>query len=187
LLLSLKRETDDIPCWWRWTVADKDKIPKPSSLSRSRKSPRRAKSMRIVRVRVPRNRNVSSSYLNLVAAYPIHPIRSEEDLDEAIAVIDKLLSRPKPLDPQEKDYLESLSYEVERYEASAYPMPSVSDAALLRHLMEAKEVSQSDVARATGIALSTISSVLKGKRSLNRTHIETLASYFGVPPGVFLG
>jgi HTH-type transcriptional regulator/antitoxin HigA len=159
---------------------------------RGRNGRKTAKGMRVLRVRVPREGGVSPSYLALsylalVVAYPNHPIRSEEDLDEAIAVIDKLLSRRKPLDPQEQEYLDSLSHEVERYEAEAHPMPAVSDAALLRHLIEAREGTLSEVAAATGIALSTLSSVLSGKRSLNRKHIEKLAPYFGVEPGVFLG
>jgi HTH-type transcriptional regulator / antitoxin HigA len=152
-----------------------------------RKSRKTAKATRVVRLRVPPGRRVNSSYLALVVAYPIHPIRSEEDLDQAIAVIDRLLSRRKPLDSQEQDYLESLSHEVERYEAEAHPMPAVSDAAMLRHLIDAREARLSDVAQATGIVLSTLSAVLSGKRPLNRKHIEKLAPYFGVEPGVFLG
>jgi HTH-type transcriptional regulator/antitoxin HigA len=155
-------------------------------------SPRRkgrkvVQAMKVVRLRVPRGARVSSSYLALILTYPIHPIHSEEDLDQAIAVIDKVLGRRKPLDAQEKDYLESLSHEVERYETTAHPMPAVSDAGMLRHLIEAKGVKLSEVASGTGIVLSTLSSVLSGKRHLNRGHIEKLAAYFGVEPGVFLG
>ena len=54
-----------------------------------------------------------ASYLALVSVYPIHPIRSESDLDEAIAVVDNLLGRREPLDSQEQDYLEILSHEIE--------------------------------------------------------------------------
>ena len=64
-------------------------------------------------------------------------------------------------------------------------MPPVSDAEMLRHLVEAKGITQTEVSRATGIADSTISEVLKGKRSLNRSHIGKLAKYFNVSPDVF--
>jgi HTH-type transcriptional regulator / antitoxin HigA len=57
---------------------------------------------------------------------------------------------------------------------------------MLRHLLEAKEVSQTDVAHATGIAESTISAVLAGKRGLNRHHIGLIARYFNVRPAVFV-
>jgi HTH-type transcriptional regulator/antitoxin HigA len=128
----------------------------------------------------------SASYLALAKAYPIHPIRSEEDLDTAIAVVDRLLSRRKPLAPPEQDYLESLSHEIERYEAVAHPMPAVSGAAMLRHLVEARGVTLSKLAEETGIAVSTLSAVLNHRRNLNLTHIEKLAPYFGVEPSVFL-
>jgi HTH-type transcriptional regulator/antitoxin HigA len=127
----------------------------------------------------------TASYLKLVTAYPIHPLRSQADLDEAIAVLDDLLSRRKPLDAREQDYLESLSNEIELYEAVAYPMPAVSGAAMLRHLIDVRDATLSEVTHATGIALSTLSAILAGKRQLNRKHIQALARYFGVEPGVF--
>jgi HTH-type transcriptional regulator / antitoxin HigA len=128
----------------------------------------------------------SASYLALIAAYPIHPLRSDADLDDAIAMVDSLLSRPRQLDDQEQDYLDCLSHEIERYEAVAYPMPALSQAELLRQLMEAREATLSDVAAGAGIAISTLSSILREKRKLNLAHIRQLATYLGVEPGVFL-
>ena len=114
-------------------------------------------------------------------------LHSEEELDESIRVIDRLLGRKKPLDAQEQGYMESLSHEVERYESAKLHMPDVSGIVMLRHLIEARNITLSEVAATTGIAVSTLSSVLNGKRKLNRGHIEKLASYFGVAPGFFLG
>lgn len=128
----------------------------------------------------------SASYLRLVIAFPIRPLRSDAELDEAIQVLDRLLSRKKPLDEQEQGYLDSLSHEIRHYEDANLPMPVVSGAALLRHLIDARDATLSDVALGSGIAVSTISSVLNGKRQLNRNHIEKLAHYFGVVPGAFL-
>jgi|SRR5262245_53031483 len=133
-----------------------------------------------------RQPRTSLSYLALVKVYPIHPIRSDADLDEAIAVVDRLLARRKPLDSQEQDYLDSLGHEIERYEVEAYPMPDVSGAAMLAHLIDARGETLSEIAEGTGIVLSTLSSILSGKRQLNRAHIEKLAPYFGIEPGVFL-
>jgi len=128
----------------------------------------------------------SAAYLALASTYPIHPIRSEEYLDEAITVVDKLLCRRKPLTAQEQDYLESLSHEIERYEAVAHPMPAVSGAAMLRYLFATHEVTLSQVAEGTGIVLSTLTAVLANKRNLNLKHVQALAPFFGVEPGVFL-
>jgi HTH-type transcriptional regulator/antitoxin HigA len=145
-----------------------------------------AKSMRTISVPIPRQSRVSRSYLILAAAYPIHPIRSDEDLDEAIAVLDRLQSRRKPLDSQEQEYLESLSHEIERYEEKAVPMPAVSEAAMLRHLMEAREVNLTEVAEGSGVVISTLSAILNGKRRMNKDHMMSLAAWFHVPPSVFL-
>jgi HTH-type transcriptional regulator/antitoxin HigA len=55
----------------------------------------------------------------------------------------------------------------------------------MRLLIEAKKVTQTQVAKATGIVESTISEVLSGKRKLNRKQIGKLARYFRVSPEAF--
>ena len=124
-------------------------------------------------------------YLELILRFPLRPLRSDEDLDAAVAMIDALVSRTS-LKPEESDYLEVLGDLVEAYETEAHPFGPVSDADLLSHLIEARGVTQSDVAEATGIAVSTISEVLRGKRTLNRAHIGKLARYFHVSPDTFV-
>ncbi len=57
---------------------------------------------------------------------------------------------------------------------------------MLQHLIEAKGVTQAEVAAATNIAESTISALVRGKRRLARKHLEALAGYFRVSPAVFL-
>jgi len=128
-----------------------------------------------------KNRDV---YFELVQAFPLRPIRTDTELAAAIKVIDSLLDKEALSNP-ERDYLDVLSDLVEKYETEAHPMAPVSDAAMLRHLLEAKEVPQAEVARATGIDESTLSLVLAGKRNLSRAHIGKLARYFGVEPGAF--
>ena len=130
-------------------------------------------------------RLVQDRYLELIHAFPLRPIRSDKELSDAVAVIDGLLDQKRLL-PEERDYLDVLSGLVERYEKEQHPMPPVSDAEMLRHLIEAKNITQVQVARATGIAESTISAVLAGGRRLNREHIEKLARYFHVGGQAFL-
>jgi len=99
-------------------------------------------------------------------------------------MIDSLLDLSH-LDPLEQDYLEVLSDLVERYESQEYPIPPVSDAEMLRHLVEARGATQAQVAREAGIVESTLSAVLSGKRKLSRSHIGKLSRYFSVSPAVF--
>jgi HTH-type transcriptional regulator/antitoxin HigA len=123
-------------------------------------------------------------YFALVLRFPLRPIRSDRELNAAVKMVDSLLDR-KDLASEEEDYLEVLGDLIEQYESGAHPIAPVSDVEMLRHLIEAKGVSQTEVSKATEIADSTISEVLKGKRSLNRSHIGKLARYFSVSPDVF--
>jgi HTH-type transcriptional regulator / antitoxin HigA len=65
-------------------------------------------------------------------------------------------------------------------------MPPVSGAEMLRFLIESQTTRQTEVATETGIAESTISEILAGKREMNRKHIEALARHFHVNPTVFM-
>ena len=51
---------------------------------------------------------------------------------------------------------------------------------MLRHLLDAKGVSQAELHRETGVSKSSISEVLSGKKPLSRQMIRKLADYFGV-------
>ena len=135
--------------------------------------------------RATKPRIIRDRYLEWIQEFPLRPIRSDKELDAALAVIDQLLDQ-KRLVREEQDYLDVLSGLVERYEKEQHPMPPVSDAEMLRHLIQAKDVTQVQVARATGIAESTISAVLAGGRRLRREHIEKLTRYFHVGVRAFL-
>lgn len=123
-------------------------------------------------------------YLELIRRFPLRPIRSEAELDGATRVIDSLIDQ-ETLTPPEQDYLDVLSHLVEAYESEHYPEEPVSDAQMLRFLIEMKGVTQSEAAKGAGIAESTVSEVLSGKRKLNRAQIGKLARYFHVEPGAF--
>lgn len=124
-------------------------------------------------------------YLELVLQFPLRAIRTEDELDEATKVIHSLIDQDK-LSPAEDEYLDVLSTLVEDYEDEHYPIEDVSDAAMIEYFMDLREVTQTQLAAAVGIATSTISEILNGKRKLTRGQIEKLAAYFRVSPGVFM-
>jgi HTH-type transcriptional regulator/antitoxin HigA len=124
-------------------------------------------------------------YLELVRRFPLRPLRTDADLDAAVSIIDSLIDQDD-LSAPEQDYLDVLSDLVEAYDAEAVPMTPVGDADMLRFLIEQKGVTQYETAAGAGIAESTISEVLSGKRKLNRTQIGKLARYFHIEPGAFL-
>jgi HTH-type transcriptional regulator / antitoxin HigA len=123
-------------------------------------------------------------YLELVLKFPLRPLRTEEELIHAIEMIDSLIIRGD-LERGEQDYLDVLTDIVEKYEANEQPMAPVSDAVMLRHLIDARQITQSKLAADVKISMSTISEVLSGKRQLNRNHITALSEYFRVSSSVF--
>ena len=123
-------------------------------------------------------------YLELVGLFPLRPIRTGAELDAAIRVIDMLIDQERRT-KAEDDYLDVLSDLVEVYEDKTIPMGPVSHADMLQSCLDDWRVTQAKVARDTGIAESTVSEVLAGKRKLNRAQIGKLARYFKVSPAAF--
>ena len=127
----------------------------------------------------------TDTYLKLVLELPLVSIKTEEHLDAAQAMIDRLTDKKK-LDGGEQAYLDTLCDLVVVYEDRHQQIPAASDADLLRHLMEAKDVTQIQLHNDTGLAKSGISEILAGKKPFSKTMIGSLASYFHVPTSVFV-
>jgi len=126
------------------------------------------------------------SYLDLVLSFPLASIKSDEHLEQSQEVMDRLLAKGR-LDHGERMYLDALSDLVTVYEDEHHAIEPASDADMLRHFMEAKDVSQVQLHRDTGIAKSTISEVLVGKKPFSRQMIRKLADYFRVDVSVLAG
>lgn len=122
---------------------------------------------------------VRDDYLDLVVKFPLTSLKSETQLQDAQSVLDELLAKEK-LTAGEAIYLDALSDLVAAYEDTHYPIAPASDADMLRHLMQAKGVTQADLHRDTGLAKSSISEVLAGRKPFSRQMIRTLADYFKV-------
>lgn len=122
---------------------------------------------------------IRDSYLELVNAFALASIKSDDQFRAAQKVMDQLLAKGE-LDEGETLYLDALSDLVAAYEDDHHAINRASDAEMLQHLMEAKCVTQAQLARDTTIAKSTISEVLAGKKPFSRQMIRKLADYFQV-------
>lgn len=129
---------------------------------------------------------IRDPYLELVTAFPLASIKSDEHLQEAQKVMDRLLAKGE-LDGGAEMYLDALSDLVAAYEDEHYAIESASDAEMLRHLMEAKGVTQAQLRKDTLIPKSTISEVLAGKKPFSRQMIRKFADYFNVDVGLLAG
>ncbi len=129
-------------------------------------------------------RTVPDTYLKLVKRFPLIHIRDDAHLAEAIALLSDLLRQARDQGTQE--YLDVLTDLVAAYEDEHVPMPDVSEVDVLRELMRSNRLSQMQLAKAVGMAQSTVSAVLTGARSLTKAQILKLAKFFGIAPAAFL-
>ena len=123
---------------------------------------------------------------SLVRAHPPAAIHDEVAYENAMDLINKLTSLPKPTEGQLK-YLDTLTILIERYEDETEGVePRGADAlAVLRYLMEDRGMNASDLGRLLGDR-SLGPKILNGDRALSKAHIKILAKHFNVSPAVLL-
>ena len=120
------------------------------------------------------------TYLQLVEAFPLRPIRSDDHLAAAITVMRSLLGIER--NPDEADYLNVLGTLIREYETDHVALPTLTPADVLRALMEDRGISQAERAAATGIADADIAAILANRRGISQPNRAALADYFGVSP-----
>jgi HTH-type transcriptional regulator/antitoxin HigA len=124
------------------------------------------------------------TYFDLVKQFPLTHLHDDAHLDAAQKMIDRLLQQD--LDEGAQQYLDVLTDLVEDYEEQHIPMSDASEADVLRELMRSSGLSQPKLAKAVGIAQSTLSAVLNGSRSLTKNQVVKLSRFFNVSPAAFL-
>ncbi len=127
----------------------------------------------------------SRRYHDLIEQLPLRPIRSEDDHQRAIAMMRTLIRIEQP-NHHEADYLDVLGTLIEAYEAEECPLPALSEAELLRHFLDSRGVTQVQLANATEVPESTISSILSGRRGISKGNVAAFARFFKISASVFL-
>ena len=124
-------------------------------------------------------------YLELIRQFPLRPLAGDADLAAAVRAVDGLIDLEE-LSRAEDDYLAVLARIVEEYEEVHCPAGGTPADGVLAYLMELREYTQAQVAEGAGIAASTVSEILAGRRRMNLKQVVKLAAFFGVGPAVFL-
>lgn len=131
----------------------------------------------------------SDVYFDLVRAFPLRPIHSNNELDRALAVL-LGLSAAKPhgrMDPGERDYLEALALLIQQFEQMRRDtvLPKASPLDRLKFLMDERGMDAVDLGRVLGNRPAA-SRILDGKRKLTTASIRKLAGHFAVSPALFI-
>jgi HTH-type transcriptional regulator/antitoxin HigA len=111
-------------------------------------------------------------------------IRTDEEserLTNGLARLDEL-ERPSP---EEKELAELLTVLIDEFEERRCPIQKASPQQTLRHLMEARELTQKDLWKVFG-SKGITSEVFHGKRSIRKAQAKKLAEFFHVGVELFI-
>ena len=131
---------------------------------------------------------LGDTFAKLLQRFPLWRIATEDQYDLATAVLQDLIGRDN-LNPDESAYLDSLTILIKEFEARAYPFDTLAKSRtplhLLKHLMEANDMTQPDLAKLFN-SPSGASMVLRGHRPISLPQARLLAARFGVDIGLFV-
>ncbi|MBT3198638.1 MAG: transcriptional regulator [Phycisphaerales bacterium] len=129
--------------------------------------------------------DIPSSYAELVDLLMPRPLHDDVDYRNALGVLDAMAGFEMNVD--QEDYFEAIATFVEKYEFAHHAIASekLTPVELLRSLIDAHGMSESDLGRLLGDR-SLGHRVLSGERDLSKAHIRTLAEHFSLNPAVFL-
>ena len=113
----------------------------------------------------------------------IKPIRSDEDLDTALARIEEIFDAA-PGTPED-DELSVLLDLVELYESKHQPIPDPDPISAIKFRMEQANLAPRDMAPFIG-SRAKVSEVLSGKRAITMSMARALHQHLGIPADVLL-
>lgn len=132
------------------------------------------------------NGRIPTSFLGLQKSlFVLRPIHKKRDYQKALAVATALASR-EDLSSEQADYLEILTKIIADYEEKHLETSKYSPQEILEFLVEENQMSGSDLGRILG-SRTLGPALLRGKRTLSKTHIKKLSEYFSVSPALFFG
>lgn len=128
-----------------------------------------------------------SKYKALTERLPLRPIKSEEELDAALAVASELYLKINSLNTDEEDYLDVLSTLIAQYEKVHHARDSnFTPIEHVKYLFEVNQLKQSDFGKLLSLPSGRASEIWNGHRDLTKTHIAILAERFCVNAALFL-
>lgn len=110
----------------------------------------------------------------------IKAIKSEQDYEGALALLETLLIQDPAPDSEEADQLSILSTLIESYESANFPQDLPDALEAIKFRMEQQDLRPADLVPYIGSA-SRVSEVLSGKRTLTLDMVRSLEQGLGIP------
>lgn len=127
----------------------------------------------------------SQKYGKLLARVRPTVIRSEEENDRVLALVEQLSARGDTLTPEEGELLRLLGRLVADFEKEFYHLDDAKPHEVLQELMNARGLKQGDLSKLFG-SKSRASEVINGKRAISKAQAKTLADFFHVSAELFI-
>ena len=127
--------------------------------------------------------DLPKTYEGLLRIHMLRPIHDRVELRNALEVLDAMAGHR--LNREQEEYFEALSTLVEAYEQKLVPKPRISGLDLLRHLVEANNLSAAQLSGILGRDRSLGVRILNGERGLTVEHIKKLSAHFDLPAQAF--
>ena len=122
-------------------------------------------------------------YSELLSKHQPRIIKSEEENEKFLAIVEELLYRPN-LTPEEDAALELLVRLIEDFEDKHYQLNASTPHSRLIHLMEAKSLETTDLVEIFG-SREVTAEVVNGKVEISKKQAEALGEFFLVDPSLF--
>jgi HTH-type transcriptional regulator / antitoxin HigA len=123
-------------------------------------------------------------YSSLLSKYQPRIIKTEEENEIFLEIVEELLSRPN-LTPEEDALLELLVKLIEDFEDKHYQLNSSTPQSRLAHLMDARSLEPEDLVEIMGSSEAVVE-VINGRLEISKKQAEALGKFFHVDLGLFL-
>jgi HTH-type transcriptional regulator/antitoxin HigA len=124
-------------------------------------------------------------YSQLLVRYQPKLIRTEEENERALAIVEELMHHPNR-SPEENELYELLITLIEKFEREFYsPGEASTPHSMLVFLMEQQNVKPEDLLGVIG-AEEVVAEVIKGKREMTQEQAKAIGKFFKVEPSLFI-
>jgi HTH-type transcriptional regulator / antitoxin HigA len=124
-------------------------------------------------------------YGKLLARVRPTVIRSEAENNRVLTLVEQLMAKGQDLTPEEGELLRLLGKLIADFEEKFYHLEDAEPHEVLRELMDARGLKQSDLAQLFG-SKGRASEVINGKRAISKAQAKALAEVFHVSADLFI-
>ncbi|MCC5640383.1 transcriptional regulator [Nostoc sp. CHAB 5844] len=123
------------------------------------------------------------TYALLLAKYQPKVITNDAENEQAILIAEELAHRTNRTSEESALYNLLIAL-IEKYEDEKYPMGETTPLSILLHLIEARNLKQTDLIGVIGSS-SVVSEIISGKQEISQAQAKVLGEFFQVDAGLF--